>query len=129
MTFNKNEYMKEYFQRNKARKKEWDREYYLRNKERRLQCAREWRSRNKEKLKIWQYEYNLKHRSKKSYFMKECYFITRIPLKNLKNYYENDYWRNYCIKNKEHIQERHRGWYLKNRESILHHQKIYRDNR
>jgi len=125
MTFNKNEY----YLRNKERKREWDREYYLRNKERRLQYAREWRLRNKEKLKIGQYEYNLKHRSRKSYFMKECYFITRIPLKNLKNYYENDYWRNYCIKNKEHIQERHREWYLKNRESILHHQKIYRDNR
>ena len=126
MTFNKNEYMKEYYQRNKEHKKEWDREYYLRNKERRLQCAREWRLRNKEKLKIGQYEYNLKHRSKKNYFRKDCYFITRIPLKNLKNYYENDYWRNYCIKNKEHIQERHREWYLKNRESILHHQKMYR---
>ena len=129
MTFNRKAYMKEYFQRNKARKKEWDREYYLRNKERRLQCAREWRSRNKEKLKIWQYEYNLKHRNKKNIFRKDCYSIEGIPLKNLKNYYENDYWRNYCIKNKEHIQERHRGWYLKNRESILHHQKIYRENR
>ena len=113
----------------KERKKEWDREYYLRNKEHRLQYAREWRLRNKEKLKSWQYEYNLKNRSKKNCFRKDCYFIEGIPLKNLKNYYENDYWRNYCIKNKEHIQERHREWYLKNRESILHHQKIYRDNR
>ena len=129
MTFNKNEYMKAYFQRNKERKKEWDREYYLRNKERRLQCAREWRLRNKEKLKIGQHKYYLKNRSKKSYFRKECYFIEGIPLKNLKNYYENDYWRNYCIKNKEHIQERHREWYLKNREPILHHQKMYRANR
>ena len=57
------------------------------------------------------------------------YFITRIPLKNLKNYYENDYWRNYCIKNKERIKERHRGWYLKNRERILEHQKMYRENK
>ena len=129
MTFNKNEYMKEYYLKNKEHKKEWDKEYYLRNKERRLQCAREWRSRNKEKLKTGQHKYYLKNSRKKSYFMKECYFITRIPLKNLKNYYENDYRRNYCIKNKEHIQERHREWYLKNRESILHHQKIYRDNR
>jgi len=129
MTFNKKEYMKERRLKNKEQYRLYDKEYYLRNKEHRLQYAREWRLRNKEKLKIWQYEYNLKHRSRKSYFMKECYFITRIPLKNLKNYYENDYWRNYCIKNKEHIQERHREWYLKNRESILHHQKIYRDNR
>ena len=126
MTFNKNEYKREYRLKNKERKREWDREYYLRNKEHRLQYTREWRLRNKEKLKIWQYEYYLKNRSKKSYFRKECYFIEGIPLKNLKNYYENDYWRNYCIKNKEHIQERHRKWYLKNRESILHHQKMYR---
>jgi len=28
MTFNKNEYMKEYYQRNKEHKKEWDKEYY-----------------------------------------------------------------------------------------------------
>jgi hypothetical protein len=126
MTFNRKEYMKEYFQQNKERKREWDREYYLRNKEHRLQYTREWRLGNKEKLKIGQHKYYLKHRSKKSYFRKDCYFITRIPLKNLKNYYENDYWRKYCIKNKEHIQERHREWYLKNKESILHQQKMYR---
>ena len=65
-------------------KKEYAKEYYLKNKEHRLQQTREWRLRNKEKLKIWQYEYNRKNR-KKSYSMKECYFITRIPLKNLKN--------------------------------------------
>jgi len=126
MTFNRKEYMKEYFQQNKERKREWDREYYLKNKEHRLQYTREWRLRNKEKLKIWQYEYNLKNRGKKNSFRKDCYFITGIPLKNLKNYYENDYGRKYCIKNKEHIKERHREWYLKNRESILHHQKMYR---
>ena len=129
MTFNKKEYMKERRLKNKEQYRLYDKEYYLRNKEHRLQYTREWRLGNKEKLKIGQHKYYLKHRSKKSYFRKDCYFITRIPLKNLKNYYENDYWRNYCIKNKEHIQERHREWYLKNRESILHHQKIYRDNR
>ena len=37
MTFNKNEYMKEYYLKNKEHKKEWDKEYYLRNKEHRLQ--------------------------------------------------------------------------------------------
>jgi len=129
MTFNKKEYMKERRLKNKEQYRLYDKEYYLKNKEHRLQYAREWRLRNKEKLKIWQHEYNLKHRSKKNYFRKDCYFITRIPLKNLKNYYENDYWRKYSIKNKEHIKERKKDWFLKNRESILHHQKMYRANR
>ena len=121
--------MKERRLKNKEQYRLYDKEYYLRNKEHRLQYAREWRLRNKEKLKIWQYEYNLKHRSKKNIFRKDCYFIEGIPLKNSKNYYENDYWRKYSIKNEEHIKERKKEWFLKNRERILEHQKMYRENK
>ena len=123
------ELIKEHRLKNKEQYRLYDKEYYLKNKEHRLQYAREWRLRNKEKLKIWQYKYNLKHRSKKNIFKKDCYFIEGIPLKNLKNYYENDYWRKYSIKNEEHIKERKKEWFLKNREAILYRQKMYRANR
>ncbi|CAK5100481.1 unnamed protein product [Meloidogyne enterolobii] len=58
------EYDREYYQKNKDKRREHDREYYQNNKEKKLEYGRKYYQNNKERVKERNQEYNRKYREK-----------------------------------------------------------------
>jgi hypothetical protein len=97
VAFNKKEYNREYWLKNKEKLKEHKRKYYLKNKEKEKERVRKYWLKNKEKLKEHKRKYQWKWKQKNKEKLKE-------------------HKRKYYLKNKEKCVERAKGWQLKNPE-------------
>ena len=119
MTFNKKEYQKEYYLKNKEYLKEHRKKYYLKNKEndkkyrlKNKEHIKEYRDKyyrlpgNKERKKEWNRKYNLKNIEYKKEWSRQY---------NLKEK-TKEHIKEYRLKNKEHIKKLKKKYSSENRE-------------
>jgi len=123
--FNRVEYMKEYYLKNKEQRneymKEYNKEYSLKNKERLKEYGKEYRLKNKEQRK----EYRLNNKEKTSEYNREYYLKNKEKWKEyrLKNKEQR---KEYRLKNKERLNEYGKEYRLKNKEKVNEYNREYR---
>ena len=119
------EYNKEYYEKNKEKRKE----YLAKNKEKIKEQKKEYFAKNKEKIKEKRKEYNkeysIKNKEKIKEYQKEYRKENKEKLKEYgKKYNENnkekikDYKKDYREKNKEKLKEYNKEYYEKNKEKV-----------
>ena len=128
MTFNRKEYEKEYYLKNKERiikrekvyrlkNKEWirkkQREYRLLTKEYHTQWMKEWHVRSKDKIRIRSKKYRLKNKEKIRKQTRAYYLKNKV--------YHNEQSKYHYRKNRAKVQEQHRQWKLANKEKLRKH--------